>query len=275
MPHPSLHHHPSLESSSPLDRPGVERTSLFDTKDDFIERVAPIAIAAIYFGSFSLPPIDAALSRQALFKLSFVYRHFLDNAGLKIDVQSRTATLSGRIPNRLIALFAEILATQIKGIEHIRDQTEKQDAASAPLRLHKARLLLATDQTLRSGVQVSGTDLTLTLEGQVTTAKQKHWAEHLLAATGGSVISHLKVEPGATAEAKPADVDDESLEALVLLRLRLVHDTEHLPLRVKASRGVVTLLGKVRTEAVRQRAENVSRATLGLRELRSNLHLLD
>jgi len=71
--------------------------------------------------------------------------------------------------------------------------------------------------------------------------------------------------------AKPAEVDDESLQAFVLIRLRLVRETEHLPLRVKANRGVLALQGKVRSEALRQRAENIARSTLGLRELRSTL----
>ena len=46
------------------------------------------------------------------------------------------------------------------------------------------------------------------------------------------------------------------LQALVLFRLRLVRETEHLPVRVKANRGIVALQGKVRTEALRQRVEN-------------------
>ena len=71
--------------------------------------------------------------------------------------------------------------------------------------------------------------------------------------------------------AKAPDVDDESLQALILFRLRLVRETEHVPVRVKANRGVVTILGKVRTEALRQRVENIARSTLGLRELRSSL----
>ena len=44
-------------------------------------------------------------------------------------------------------------------------------------------------------------------------------------------------------------------------------------MKVKASRGVVTLQGKVRTEALRQRVENIARSTLGLRELRSSLSI--
>jgi osmotically-inducible protein OsmY len=72
---------------------------------------------------------------------------------------------------------------------------------------------------------------------------------------------------------RPPDVDDESLEAMILFRLRLVRETEHLPVRVKALRGVVTLQGKVRSEALRQKVENLARSTLGLKELRSSLSL--
>jgi len=36
---------------------------------------------------------------------------------------------------------------------------------------------------------------------------------------------------------------------------------------------VVTLQGKVRTETLRQRVENIARSTLGLRELRSTLSI--
>ena len=56
-----------------------------------------------------------------------------------------------------------------------------------------------------------------------------------------------------------------------LFRLRLVRETEHVPVRVKATRGIVTIQGKVRTEALRQRVENIARSTLGLKELRSSL----
>ena len=71
--------------------------------------------------------------------------------------------------------------------------------------------------------------------------------------------------------AEPVPVDDESLQTLILFRLRLVLETEHLPVKVLASRGVVALQGKVKTETLRQRVENIARSTLGTRELRSSL----
>jgi len=80
---------------------------------------------------------------------------------------------------------------------------------------------------------------------------QKNWAEQLAEAAGGEVHSRLKVSDATTfataAAAEPLVIDDESQEALVLFRLRLVRETEHLPVRVKANRGVVAVQGKVRT----------------------------
>src|ERR1700678_1159658 len=151
MPYPSRHYSPSLESSA-LGEP-FPRPSLFDSKEDFISRVAPIGMAAIYFGSFSFAPQDAALSRQALFKLSFLHRYFLQPGGLRITVQRSTAILSGTLTGRLLALMADILAHQIDGVGEVQDDTETSNGHGSPSALREAaQLILATDQTLRSGV---------------------------------------------------------------------------------------------------------------------------
>ncbi|MDB4793534.1 BON domain-containing protein [Methylacidiphilales bacterium] len=276
-----------MDSGASLDEVSPFRPSLFDTKDDFIGRVAPIGMAAIYFGSFTLAPQDAALSRQALFKLSFAYRQFLQPGGLRIAVQGRTATLSGAVKSRTLVTLAEILIDQIEGINQFKDETETEKSSGSGSKTIKFRdadaaremlhLLFATDQTLRTGVQVSMTDGTLVLEGYVSTAAQKNWAELLVASVGCEAQSKLKVAAPSSvipiSEGKPPKIDDESLQALILLRLRLVRETEHLPVRVKANRGIVSLQGKVRTEALRQRVENIARSTLGLQELRSTLSI--
>jgi osmotically-inducible protein OsmY len=134
------------------------------------------------------------------------------------------------------------------------------------------QLLLATDQTLRSQVKVTQSEGKLRLTGSTGSEAQRTWAEQVARLIEPDLICDLQVVP-ATSELKPADVDDESLQALVLFRLRLARETEHLPLKVKASRGVLTLQGKVRSEALRQRVEHIARATVGLHELRSTLTL--
>jgi len=289
MSKPSLRLHPSLEGATSVGEtaPAPARHSLFDAKDDFIERIAPVGVAAIYFGSFSLSPQDAPLSRQALFKLSFLHRHFLQPGCVRIVVNRQTAILSGTVTNRALVTMAEILALQIEGIRQVQDETKSppEDAHVTPApgqRENEAlresiQSLFATDQTLRSGVQVSYSEGALTLLGEVSSIAQKNWAEQLAEAAGGEVQSRLKVSDATTFPAahaaEPPVLDDESLQALVLFRLRLVRETEHLPVRVKAGRGIVTLQGKVRTEALRQRVENLARSTLGLRELRSTLSI--
>jgi osmotically-inducible protein OsmY len=244
-----------------------------------------VGVAAIYFGGFSLSPQDAPLSRQALFKLSFLNRHFLQPAGLKIVVNRQTAVLSGTVAARALVTMADILAHQIEGISATTDDTKAlpEDATLPAGQREKetireaVQFLFATDQTLRSGVQVSLSEGYLTLGGEVSSIAQKNWAEQLAEAAGGDVQSRLKVTEATTfataTTTEPPLIDDESQEALVLFRLRLVRETEHLLVRVKANRGVVTVQGKVRTEALRQRVENIARSTLGLRELRSTISI--
>ncbi len=278
--------YPSLESGASVADVGL-RPSLFDTKDDFIERIAPVGVAAIYFGSFTLSPQDAPLSRQALYKLSFLYRHFLQPGGITVVVTRNTATLGGTVTTKALITMAEVLALQIEGIHNVETKCEVRVDETAPatpgLREQEAlresiSFLFATDQTLRSGVQIIYYDGTLTLQGEVSSVPQKNWAEQIAdAVAGGEVRSRLTVNTmtpfAAPHLAEPPMLDDESLQALVMFRLRLVRETEHLPVRVKAVRGVVTLQGKVRTEALRQRVENLTRSTLGLRELRSLLSI--
>jgi hypothetical protein len=270
--------YPSLETGSSLTETRSVRTSLYDAKDSFIERIAPVGVAAFYFGSFTLSPKDVPLSRQALFKLSFAYRHFLQPGGLKITVNRTTAILSGSVSSHSLVVLGEILAQQIEGIQQVQNETHVAPADGAVSAQSEAiQFLFATDQTLRSGVRIGPVDGHLTLQGEVSSSAQKNWAEQLAHAVSAEIQSRLQVSEATTfptnATAEPPQVDDESLQALILFRLRLVRETEHVPVRVKAVRGIVTIQGKVRTEALRQRVENIARSTLGLRELRSSLSI--
>src|SRR5271156_2730630 len=132
MSKPPILLHPSLESAASVGESTPARHYLFDTKDAFIERIAPVGVAAIYFGSFSLSPQDAPLSRQALFKLSFLHRHFLQPGGLRIVVNRQTAVLSGTVTSRALVTMADILALQIEGIRHVQDETQVTSESASP-----------------------------------------------------------------------------------------------------------------------------------------------
>jgi len=277
MPNPILQR-PLREATTSAS--AITRPSLYNTKDEFIQRIAPVASAAIYFGSFSLAMNDVSLSRQALFKLSFLHRHYLQHAGLQIVVEKNTATFSGPVINPHLITLAEILARQIDGITVVKDETQGARTKNGTQRRDETvresiQLLFATDQTLHAGVQVSQIDGALVLEGETHSTAQQHWAEQLAEAAGGKVDSQLTTStftpPPMLRASEPPRVDDESLQALILFRLLLVRETEALTLKVTAVRGVVTLQGKVPSGAVRQLVENIARSTLGIRELRSTL----
>jgi len=275
MPKPSLHYHPSVDTSTGSAR---TRPSLYHTKDAFIERISPVATAIIFFGTFSLAPQDESLSQQALFKLSFLHRHFLQHAGLQIAVKGKTAIFSGDLTSRRVASLAGILAKQLDGIQQTKDETKSPAPQSGSQAVLEAvEFLFATDQTLRTGIRVALRDGHLALDGEVISPAQKTWAEQLAKAAGAEVISNLAESTFTPAPmlkvTEPPQVDDESLQALVLFRLSLVRETENLSIKVKATRGVVTLQGKIPSEVLRQRAENIARSTLGIRELRSSLSI--
>ena len=153
-----------MDSTTSVGETAPIRHSLFDAKDDFIHRIAPVGVAAIYFGGFSLAPQDVPLSRQALFKLSFLNRHFLQAGGLKIVVNKHTAVLSGTVAARALATMANILALQIEGITSTQDDTIAAESDTPAIHREKepvreaVQFLFATDQTLRSGVQVTLVD---------------------------------------------------------------------------------------------------------------------
>lgn len=280
MPKTSRHYSPSLDASSSSGVTGRLRPTIYDHKDEFIERISPVATAIIFFGTFSLSPQNPSLSQQALYKLSFAYRNFLQHAGLKVAVHDETAVLSGKLTSPRLFALAEILGHQIDGIRSVKDETE---ASSSSIRTEKEaaleslQLLFATDQTLRHGIQVELREGRLVLEGQASSPAQKLWAEQLAGVVAGDVESRLAastVTPAPMLKSSEApQVDDESLQALVLFRLRQIRETAGAAIKVKASRGAVALQGKVASEPLRQRVENIARSTLGVRELRSSLSI--
>ena len=194
-----------------------------------------------------------------------------------------TAILSGKLASRHLYTMGDLLAQQIPGIRQVKDETELTPEAVTTNDQAKAQdaiqFLFATDQTLRTGVRASLIDGGVRLEGEIENSAQKLWAEQLAEAAGGKVESSLAISTFTPAPmlklAEPPQLDDESLQALVLFRLTLVQETQNLHLKVKAARGVVALQGKVGTEALRQRAENIARSTLGVRELRSSLSITE
>jgi len=86
--------------------------SLYDTKDVFIERIAPLGVAAIIW-QLSLSPQDAPLSHSPL-QVIVSPSPFSSAGGLRIVVDRQAAILSGKVTSRALVTMADILPCKLK-----------------------------------------------------------------------------------------------------------------------------------------------------------------
>lgn len=256
------------------DAVSLERSSLYENRADFFARMSPIALSIFSFGTFALPSL---VSDLALIRLSYAYRRFLQPGGLQMEISGGTAILKGRVKNRHLVSLAEMLAQQIGTVEEVRNETrpaESGPAKAAPPQGYQAvELLLATDRNLSQRVELVAEREQLVVRGGVREEAHRSWAEQLAATAKQQVGNEVRVkeEPSGADRPAQARVDDDSLTALVQLRLHLAGQPDLQGISVKSHAGVVSLEGRVEDEHSRRQAEALARTTLGLRELRSSL----
>jgi hypothetical protein len=120
MSKPSLRLHPSMESTTSVGESTPARHSLFDAKDDFIERISPLAVAAIYFGSFSLSPLAVAGMNGALADRESRRNQTVPPATYKPEakvISKKTRQLSGVSLDSLTATSEPVLSNIQASVE--------------------------------------------------------------------------------------------------------------------------------------------------------------
>jgi osmotically-inducible protein OsmY len=257
----------------------------------FTEQMAAVSIGAIFFGSFLPFTPENDHTRQALYKTTFLYRHFLSPAGIKPLVNRDILTIRGTSTSRAVIALAELLALQIPGIKKTsceinRVPTESTDSnptsgkpanpSEAELR-ERLQLILATDGSLTDGtLQATSDRKAIHLKGHVETPAQLAWVKTISKAILGNAAVSLNVTVSATPDRKPnrrIHVDDDSIQALCLFRLRLAEPLGSRELRIKSVKQSVLLTGKVKSEAEKKLAEEITSSTLGIRGFRSNVQV--
>jgi osmotically-inducible protein OsmY len=252
--------------------------------DNFLLHLAPVSIGVFFFGNFHPNNEDKVQAQRALYKTSFLYRHFLQPGGLKTVIDYKTLTMTGKTTSATVSLMGQILATQIMGPVEVSDETTRQEslpgtgkAESAEDNERRARLqlMLATDERLCSeGIEISLSDGIAKVSGQVSSTENKTWAETLLRAIEPEAKFSLRVTThkviASTAKA-PFWIDDDSLQALALTRLKLAVPLAALEFRAFSQRQGITLSGSVRNTTEKTLAESIAHNTYGLREFKSSL----
>lgn len=253
-------------------------------KDNFLMHLAPVSIGVFFFGNFQPNIEDKTQAQRALYKTSFLYRHFLQPGGLKAVIDEGCLTLSGKISSAAVSLMAQLLGAQIMGPIKIVDDTVcadesgrhvKTSEAAADLELRaRLQLILATDAMLGSEeIEVSVSNGQAKVSGQVSSAEHKAWAETLLRSTAPQGKFSIQSSPRGKSVTPGArfTIDDDSLQALALTRLKLIPGLSRLDMRVTAQRQVLSLSGHAPSAAEKTLAESIVKHTYGMRDFKSNL----
>lgn len=251
-------------------------------EENYLLHLAPVSIGVFFFGSFHPNNEDKVQAQRALYKTSFLYRHFLQPGGLKVVIDENSLTLTGKTSSSAVSLMAYVLGTQIMGPNiKIADETTRVEEHGRPLKPSdrnsdgelraRLQLMLATDAMLSSeGIEVHVINGQAKISGQVSSAAHKAWADTLL----HSVVPMAKVSINVNGKAdiKPSpSIDDDSLQALALTRLRLIPSFSAADVRAMSQRQVLTVTGSVRTAADKELAEAVLKHTFGLRDFKGAL----
>jgi osmotically-inducible protein OsmY len=247
--------------------------------DNFLLHMAPVSVGAFFFGSFHPNAEDQVQAQRALYKTSFVYRHFLQPGGIKVVIDEGSLTLSGKTSSRTVSLLAVALANQVMGTIKVSDETTRTEVTSRPetedaeIR-SRLQLILATDSLLGSdAIEVTVNNGQVNISGQVSSAANKIWAETLLksVAPQGKLTFQVTVGKSDEAPKAPQSMDDDSLLTLAHARLKLIESLGKSEVRLSSQRQIITLSGTVSSGAEKELIESVVANTFGVRSFKSTL----
>jgi hypothetical protein len=247
--------------------------------DNFLAHLAPFSVGAVYFGAFVASHQDGPATRQALYKTSFVYRHFLQPAGIRVRMEGPTAVLFGECAQSALWFMAENLALQIDGVVGVKFDTfsQRQEIPGDRELLARVRLLLATDTLLGSQkLEAIARDGHVEVFGTVHSEAAGSWAQDLFSQLLGAKsvqvrlvldTTHSKVAPSSTS------MDDDSVQALVLTRARVLQAGNRFPVRVKSRRQRIQVSAKARNQFDLELIERLASFTLGVKQYKGQIVL--
>ena len=142
---------------------------------------------------------------------------------------------------------------------------------------------LIKDDTVKARqIDVTTRDHVVTLTGQVNTSEEESKALQIARSTRGvsDVVDRIDVGPRPEAQAPPAAseplgerLSDASLTATVKSKLLADPDTSGLRIDVDTKDKVVTLTGKVKSQAEKGEAVQIARNTEGVRSVNDQLSI--
>lgn len=138
----------------------------------------------------------------------------------------------------------------------------------------KTKMALVSDKRVKAGqIKVETQGGIVTLRGKVATAGERNAAEQIARGIDGvkAVRNTLQVVP--QAQRKALDARDAKVTKAVADRLDQDAQLKGASIRVRADKGIITLMGTVRDARAKARAAELAAKVPGVREVRNELRL--
>ena len=145
---------------------------------------------------------------------------------------------------------------------------ERRSAADSAITALVKSKLAVDNETSSANINVDTKGGVVTLTGVVTAQANKEQAERIARNTEGvtRVINNITVETDGEHDAAGAGMSASDLTILSKIKTRYVAE-DVIGARVEVRDGVVTLTGNVENAQIRVRAENIAKATSGVKSV--------
>jgi hyperosmotically inducible protein len=151
---------------------------------------------------------------------------------------------------------------------------ERRSVADSAITAIVKSKLAADNETSSANINVDTKGGVVTLTGVVTTQANKEQAERIAKNTEGvtRVINNITVETDGEHAAADAGMSASDLAILSKIKTRYVAE-DVIGAKVEVRDGVVTLTGDVENAQIRVRAENIARATSGVKSVNNMIEV--
>lgn len=239
-----------------------------------------LMLAAAAVLSFSVPvqASDKDDQIESSAKQSYVFKTYLKDDDIKIEVKDGAATLTGTVSEESHkSLAAETLASlpDVKSVDNkLEVKGEKYAEMSDAWLMTKVKTTLLFHRSV-SGLQteVDVKDGIVTLRGEADNQSQKDLAtEYAMDIEGVKDVKNAMTVTKSAKETKETrtlgdKIDDASVTAMVKTTLLYHRSTSGLQTEVETKNGVVTLSGKAKNAAEKDLASKLAKDVNGVEDV--------
>jgi len=214
--------------------------------------------AAMFITSATARASDTDDRIESSFKQTYVYKTYLKDDAIKVDVEKGVVTLTGTVAEESHMGLAQETAANLPGVTKVDNKlATKAEAAAANADLwinRKVKFALLVHRNVSAkNTTVEVKDGIVTLKGEATSAAQKELTTEY--AQDIDNVKDVKNEMTVAATPTPVErtvgekVDDASITAQIKTALWIHHSTSAMKTAVTTRNGEVTLTGIAKNAA--------------------------